>query len=373
MFCQNCGKEVTGNFCPNCGAAVHGSPTPAPIPIAPAKEKKDTTKLFKLFSVLSSVLCGLSLVTYLASAFSKSVPEALFAIHMVGICLFAVMSVILAVKIQPVKQGLSGVFYALSCAGLLFIALIGFQYSLVVLAVCLLTVIFVIATAVIGAKVEKTRLQKRSVVVTVAILLILSLATYGGARIANSQRNARLSDISINGVTLTKEQLDIIDEDYILRLSMHKELALDKLSELKYIKSDSQSSTLPGTEYHTNTYPECDNLPIDTSSISYHLGTATVYDVTYKPVKLDDENLRKTVEIYMALTGRKFKLDDSEYSFDDIVATPTLEESSATYRSNSSPDDDIQLSLNLSVNKNGYATFRVIYIFPEAIEEKNKS
>ncbi len=366
MFCQNCGKEVTGNFCPNCGTSVNGSPTPAPIPNAPAKEKKDTTKLFKIFSILSSVLCGLSLVVYLASAFSKSVTEALVAIHMVGICLFAVMSVILAVKIQPAKQGLSGVFYALSCAGLLFVVLMGFQYSLAVLAVCLLSVIFVIVTAIVGVKVEKARFQKSSIIVTVAVLLILSLVTYGGARIANSQRNARLSDISINGVTLTQEQLDIIDEDYILRLGMHKELTLDKLSDLNYMMSDSQSSTLSGTEYHTSNYPECNYLQIDTSSISYNFGTATAYDVTYKPVKLDDENLRKTVEVYTTLTSRNFKFDDSEYSFDDIVAAPAPEESSVSYWSDSSPDDDIDLNLNIVVNKNGYATFSVMYILPEA-------
>lgn len=368
MYCQNCGKEVTGNFCPNCGAAVNGSPTPAPIPNAPAKEKKDTTKLFKIFSILSSVLCCLSLFVYLVSAFFEGVSDFLTALHIVGLSLFFVMSVILAVKIQPAKQWLSAIFYALSCGGLLIIVFFGFSYSFVVFALCLITIIFVIITAVFGKKVEKTNIQIRRIIAIAAILLAVSFATFAIARAINSRRNARLSDVSINGVQLTKEQLAVIDEDYILRLAMHNDLMLDNLADLNFKNSTNQSDTIPGIEYDTTDYPECDFLQIDTSSISYDVGTATVYDVTYNPVKIDDENLRKTVEIYMSLTGKNFMLGDSEYSFDDIVTSPTLEDGSASYRSNSSPDDDINLSLNLVVNKNGYATFSVMYIFPKAID-----
>ncbi len=40
MYCQNCGKEVTGNFCPDCGAAVSGS---APAQAVATQPRPDQT------------------------------------------------------------------------------------------------------------------------------------------------------------------------------------------------------------------------------------------------------------------------------------------------------------------------------------------
>ena len=40
MYCQNCGKEVTGNFCPDCGAAISGS---APAQAVATQPRPDQT------------------------------------------------------------------------------------------------------------------------------------------------------------------------------------------------------------------------------------------------------------------------------------------------------------------------------------------
>ena len=40
MYCQNCGKEVTGNFCPDCRAAVSGS---APAQAVATQPRPDQT------------------------------------------------------------------------------------------------------------------------------------------------------------------------------------------------------------------------------------------------------------------------------------------------------------------------------------------
>ncbi len=85
------------------------------------------------------------------------------------------------------------------------------------------------------------------------------------------------------------------------------------------------------------------------------------------------QRFNQNIQMYARIKTQVGKLDDSEYSFDDIVSAPVPDEGSAFYWSSSAPDDDINLSLNLSVTKNGYATFSVMYIFPEAIEEKNKN
>lgn len=365
MYCQNCGKEVSGNFCQNCGKAVNAPPAPPNNYYAPApKAKQDRSTAFKVFSVLSSIFCGLSLVAYWFSAASTSVSATLLATHFIGICLFFVMSNILAIKIQPAKQGLSVIFYSLSCIGLLFIALMGFQYSLAVLAICIVTVILIILTGVFGATATKIPMQKRKIIIIAVILLALSIATYGGARIANAKQNARLSEVTINGITPTKEQLDIIDEDYVLRRSLHRELYKEKLDDLNYTKSDNQSDTLPGTEYFTSNYPECKYLQIDNSSLSFGLWTATVYNITYKPVKLDDENLKNVVEVYATVFDREFALENTSYTFDEIVSTPVPTEGTLSYHSVSSPEDETQIEITITVNQNGYATLSVMYLFP---------
>lgn len=372
MYCQNCGKEVTGNFCPNCGKEVNSSP--APTSSTPESKTKDKTKLFKIFSIISSAFCVLSLIVYFVSSFSKDISHTHISALMIGFCLFPVMSVLLAVNIQPAKQWLSALFYALSCGGLLFIGFLGFTYSLAVLGICWLSVILVIITAVFGRTAKAGQLNTKKIIIIAAVLVALSVVISAGEQISNTKRNKRLSDISINGVKLSQEQLDVIDEEYILRRSMHKELTVDRLEDLGFEKSDRQSVIMPGTEYGTSDYSKVNEqtyLQIEYSSLSFSNGYATTYSIAYKPVKLDDENLRKTVEIYTALTGNNFTLDGSEYSFDDIVAAPVLEEDDAYYWNNSAIGSDVNLSINIRVNKNGYATLDVTYIFPEAVDEMN--
>lgn len=94
-------------------------------------------------------------------------------------------------------------------------------------------------------------------------------------RITNYQHNTWLSDVTINGVALTKEQLDFIDENYILRYSEHEELTGSKLEDLNFEQSERQSDIVPGMEYHSTDIPACDVLQVDSSSLSVTQNLAT--------------------------------------------------------------------------------------------------
>lgn len=373
MYCQNCGKEVSGNYCSNCGAAVitapSGNDTPKsdPAPAAAAKATSATVqksnKLFLILSVISFIACGLSVIAYLISASMTSIADTLLAFQLVGLGLFFLFAAMIAHFIQPAKQGLSVIFYVLSCLALLFFAFVGFPYSIFVPIVCILSVIVVIAVAVSGRSVEPEPLPKKKIIAVTSVLLGLSVVVFAGARVANHARNNYLSDIELNGVALSKEQLDAMDEDYLLRYSMHNELDTHKLEEFNYQPSDRQSDIIPGTEYYTNTYPACIGLQVDHSSLSLNGNTASAYSVTYAHTALHDENLRKVVDAYTSVLGSEFELDGVSYSFDDILAAPLPEDELVFYDILSKADDDIHISVSLSVNRNGYATLNVMYIF----------
>lgn len=373
MFCQNCGKEVTGNFCQNCGASVVNpsahTPLQTPIQTPPAQTNSNTTKLFKIFSIVSSVFCGFSLLSYLLSTLTKDSTDTRASVLMIGFSLFFVMSSIPATIIQPSKQGLSALFYALSCAGLLFIGFMGTMYSVFVTLLCIVSVVLIIVTAVLGKKVQTEPLQTKKVIAVFVCLLILSVGIIAGERITNQQRNNRLSNISINGVSFSKEQLDIIDEDYIIRRSMQRELTTEKLEDFNYKKSESQSAIIPGTEYYASDYPECNYLQIENSFLSQNPnGTLSTYNVEYSPVKLDNENLKKVIDVYSTITGDKFSCDNDTYTFSDILSAQLPEEGFITYTYLSPADADTDITISIRVNRNGYATLEVNYLFPEVIQ-----
>lgn len=373
MFCQKCGKEVTGNFCQNCGASVGNQPTntplQSPIQTPPTQLNSNTTKLFKILSIISSVFCGFSLLSYLLSTLAEDSTDTRASILMIGFSLFFVMASIPATIIQPSKQGLSALFYALSCAGLLFIGFMGTMYSFFVTLLCIVSVILIIATAILGKKVQTKPLQAKKVIAVFACLLILSVGIIAGERITNQQRNNRLSNISINGVSFSKEQLDIIDEDYIIRRSMQRELTTEKLEDFNYKKSESQSAIIPGTEYYTSDYPECNYLQVASSSLSHNSnGTLSTYNIEYSPVKLDNENLKKVIDVYSVITGDKFSRDNNTYTFSDILSAQLPEEEFITYTYLSPSDADTDITISIRVNRNGYATLEVIYLFSEATQ-----
>lgn len=373
MFCQNCGKEVTGNFCQNCGASVVNPsahiPLQTPIQTPHAQTNSNTTKLFKIFSIISSVFCGFSLLSYLLSTLTKDSTDTRASVLMIGFSLFFVMASIPATIIQPSKQGLSALFYALSCAGLLFIGFMGTMYSVFVTLLCIVSVVLIIVTAVLGKKVQTEPLQTKKVIAVFVCLLILSVGIIAGERITNQQRNNRLSNISINGVSFSKEQLDIIDEDYIIRRSMQRELTTEKLEDFNYKKSESQSAIIPGTEYYASDYPECNYLQIENSFLSQNSnGTLSTYNVEYSPVKLDNENLKKVIDVYSTITGDKFSCDNDTYTFSDILSAQLPEEGFITYTYLSPADADTDITISIRVNRNGYATLEVNYLFPEVIQ-----
>lgn len=373
MYCQNCGKEVTGNFCQNCGASVGNQPAYSslqpPIQTPPTQLNSNTSKLFKIFSIISSVFCGFSLLAYLLSTLTEDSTDTRASVLMIGFSLFFVLASIPATIIQPSKQGLSALFYALSCSGLLFIGFMGTIYSFFVTLLCIVSVALVIVTAVLGKKVQTKPLQAKKVVAVFACLLILSVGIIAGERITNQQRNNRLSNISINGASFSKEQLDIIDEDYIIRRSMQRELTAEKLEDFNYKQSESQSSIIPGTEYYASDYPECNYLQVASSSLSHNSnGTLSTYNIEYSPVKLDNENLKKVIDVYSAITGDKFSCDNNTYTFSDILSAQLPEEGFITYTYLSPADADTNITISIRINRNGYATLEVNYLFPEAIQ-----
>lgn len=373
MYCQNCGKEVTGNFCQNCGASVSNPPAytslQTQIQTPPTQSNSNTTKLFKIFSIVSSVFCGLSLLTFLLSTFTEDSTDTRMSVLMIGFSLFFVLASIPATMIQPSKQGLSALFYALSCAGLLFIGFMGTMYSFFVTLLCIVSVVLVIITAILGKKLQTKPLQTKKVIAVFACLLVLSVGIIAGERITNNQRNNRLSNISINGISFSKEQLDIIDEDYIIRRSIQHELTAEKLEDFNYKRAENQSAIIPGTEYRSSDYPECNYLQIENSFLSHNSnGTLSSYNVEYTPVKLDNENLKKVIEVYSAITGDKFLSDNNTYTFSDILSAQLPEEGFITYTYLSPADADTDITISIRVNRNGYATLEVSYLFPEAIQ-----
>ena len=372
MYCRNCGTEVTGNFCPNCGTSVTSETVTSSVQnIIPTQSGNTAKKSFSVLSIISSLLCGLSLLSYLVSTFSHDITDLHVSLLMIGFCLFFVMSVIPAVIIQPAKQGLSVLFYLFSCIGLLFIGFLGLSYSPFVPVICLLAVIFVIVTAVFGRSVHTKRLQTKKAFAVVAVLIVLSVVIVVGERISNTSRNTRLSDISINGVSLTQEQLDYIDEDYVIRRSLHQELTIDKVKDLNYAISENQSEIIPGTEYYTSNYPDCNFLQVDTSSLSL-LGTmATTYSIRYAPVDLQDENLQQALSVYGEILGDTFECNGEVYTFSEILAASPVEDQIVYHNSNlSDTSREISIDVSLWVNQNGYAELDVMYMFPEAIENQ---
>lgn len=373
MYCQNCGKEVTGNFCQNCGASVSNpsayTPLQTQIQTPPTQSNSNTTKFFKIFSIVSSVFCGLSLLTFLLSTFTEDSTDTRMSVLMIGFSLFFVLASIPATMIQPSKQGISALFYALSCAGLLFIGFMGTMYSFFVTLLCIVSVVLVIVTAILGKKLQTKPLQTKKVIAVFACLLVLSVGIIAGERITNNQRNNRLSNISINGISLSKEQLDIIDEDYIIRRSIQHELTAEKLEDFNYKRAENQSAIIPGTEYRSSDYPECNYLQIENSFLSHNSnGTLSSYNVEYTPVKLDNENLKKVIEVYSAITGDKFLSDNNTYTFSDILSAQLPEEGFITYTYLSPADADTDITISIRVNRNGYVTLEVSYLFPEAIQ-----
>lgn len=279
------------------------------------------------------------------------------------------MSVLLAAKIQPAKQGISVLLYFFSCAGLLFIGFVGLSYSLTVTSLCALTVVFELVTAIFGQKIRTgAKLPVKRIVLTASIFILLSVVVLTVERITNYQHNTWLSDVTINGVALTKEQLDYIDENYILRYSEHEELTGGKLEDLNFEQSERQSDIVPGIEYHATDIPACDVLQVDSSSLSVTQNLATSYSVRYSPVKITDENLKKVLEVYAVLLGDEFKCDEVSYTLDELLKNPLSQDGSVVYSNITSPKGGTHISLSLFVNQNGYAELDVMYLFPEAVE-----
>lgn len=215
---------------------------------------------------------------------------------------------------------------------------------------------------------KRSKLPVKRLVLTASILIILSVVVLTVERITNYQRNTWLSDVTINGVALTKEQLDFIDENYILRCSEHEELTDGKLEDLNFEQSERQSDIVPGMEYHSTDIPTCDVLQVDSVSLSVTQNLATSYSVLYSPVKITDENLKKVLEVYAVLLGDEFKCDEVSYTLDALLKNPLPQDGSVVYSNTTSPKGGTHISLSLFVNQNGYAELDVMYLFPEAVE-----
>lgn len=364
MFCKNCGKEVDGNFCQHCGCPVSET-----ILNETTQTQKRAHKAFHILSIITSVLCVLSLVSFFGSTLLNETSDVHISLILISFCLPFVMSVLLAAKIQPAKQGISVLLYFFSCAGLLFIGFVGLSYSLTVTALCALTVVFELVTAIFGQKIRTgAKLPVKRIVLTASIFILLSVVVLTVERITNYQHNARLSDVIINGVALTKEQLDYIDENYILRYSEHAELADGKLEDLNFEQSERQSDIVPGIEYRSTEIPDCEILQVESASLSVMKNLATSYSVRYSPVKITDENLKKVLEVYAVLLGDEFKCDDVSYTLDELLKNPLPQDGSVVYSNITSPKGGTHISLSLFVNQNGYAELDVMYLFPEAVE-----
>lgn len=334
----------------------------------PAESQNSSQKSFQLLSAITCTFCGLLWAALLLSSFWID----LFTIHLgpvfFAVSFFLVMSVVFAVKIQPANQGLSVLFYSVSCVTLLYIGFFVFSLIPILVIFCVQAFLLEIVTAVLGRKEKDAQFSGKKVLRIAAVFLALSVFIFAGESLLYHRRTSELSKATLNGVALTKEQWDCIDEDYILRCGIQNRLIPEGLGVLGYGKPIAiQPDTLNGTLYNQYSFPSYKGLQAEDTTLSVTENHVGVYGVFYTSVRPDDKNLRKFLDTYSVVLGDNYIYKDEVYTSEEILSLAAPDKAYQRYKNQWIDSAEKKtISVGLTIEENGDISVETMYVFPGA-------
>lgn len=336
-------------------------------------------KAFRIFAAIACTLCGLLWAAFFISSFFVDV----FVIQSKPLLFtgtfFTVLSVVAAVKIQPAKQGLSVLFYVISCLSLLLISLFYISSVMILYWWYLVACILEIITAILGRKEKKKPFSGKMFLRLIAGLLVASVLVFVGEALLYRQRTTELSKATLNGVALTKEEWACIDEEYVLRCGLQGRLDRVGLSWLGYEEAWSQPETMQGVLYHQKeAYMDDLKLQAKYATISVVDGQIGMYSVTFAPVKPTNQDLINFLDVYARIIGDNYSYGDETYTAKEVLALASPAYAKQSFRNMTTTVDKGVASIILDIKENGDVTAFVTIVFrvafkPEAYKTVNNA
>lgn len=184
MYCQNCGKEVTGNFCQNCGVAVAPnvpsqnaqSAQSQNIPTTSTTNNK-SDKISKPIFIISLVFSVLLFFRSAYALFSVSIVNLQddSAFILIGCGAPFALCVLIGAALRGKSNLAASIFYVLSILASLFMCCAGLAVSDDFLLIALLCIPFIILTWIFGNRCSSPKISKAPLIVF-AVLVIAVLA-----------------------------------------------------------------------------------------------------------------------------------------------------------------------------------------------------
>ena len=336
-------------------------------------------KAFRIFAAITCTLCGLLWAVFFISAFFVDVLVIQSKPLLFTGTFFTVLSVVAAVKIQPAKQGLSVLFYVISCLSLLLISLFYIPSVMILYWWYLVACILEIITAILGRKEKKKPFSGKMFLRLIAGLLAASVLVFVGEALLYRQRTTELSKATLNGVALTKEEWACIDEEYVLRCGLQGRLDRVGLSWLGYEEAWSQPETMQGVLYHQKeAYMDDLKLQAKYATISVVDGQIGMYSVTFAPVKPTNQDLINFLDVYARIIGDNYSYGDETYTAKEVLALASPAYAKQSFRNMTTTVDKGVASIILEIKENGDVTAFVTIVFrvafkPEAYKTVNNA
>lgn len=181
MFCQNCGKEVTGNFCPNCGAAVQGRAAQSiknsktSVSTVPAKTDKYSKPIHVVSLVLSVLIYAYSVFEIFVSAISVPDPDIPFvAIGIASCCSPFSLAVLLASAFRGKSKILSSILYILPIISSVFLCCLNLAFSDNFLVFALLNIPFIVLAWIFGNRCTPKKVSKVQIIIYIVSVVLIA-------------------------------------------------------------------------------------------------------------------------------------------------------------------------------------------------------
>lgn len=371
MFYKNRGKKAEADF----GATRENVVAAAnENEIATGENKLDSSsvaaqsrrqKAFRIFAAITCTLCGLLWAAFFISSFFVDV----FVIQSKPLLFtgtfFTVLSVVAAVKIQPAKQGLSVLFYIISCLSLLLISLFYISSVKILYWWYLVACILEIITAILGRKEKKKPFSGKMFLRLIAGLLAASVLVFAGEALLYRQRTTELSKATLNGVSLTKEEWACIDETYVLRCGLQGRLDRVGLSLLGYEEAWLQPDKMQGVLYHQKeAYMDDMKLQAKYATISVVDGQIGMYSVSFAPVNPTNQDLINFLDVYARIIGDNYSCGDKTYTAKEVLALASPAYAKQSFRNMIRMSENGIVGITLDIEENGDVTAFVTIMFP---------
>ncbi len=184
MYCQNCGKEVTGNFCQNCGAAITSNApmqivtsaqpqTAQTIPNSENKSDKFSKPIFIVSLVISVLLFFRSAYGLFYVSLVNFQDDSAFVL--IGCSAPFALCVLIGAALRGKSKIAASIFYVLSILASLFMCCAGLAVSNDFLLIALLCTPFIILTWIFGNRCATPKISKTPLIIF-AVLVIVILA-----------------------------------------------------------------------------------------------------------------------------------------------------------------------------------------------------